>query len=934
MRRVIRLLQSQIRFKIIIPYLLLTIVVMLAGASIALTLAAATVQDRFTNEVTRVARSTNDAIYKREQNNLRFLWEAAFAQANEAAGAPAVAEALGRGDQEPLEAALLPYYASGTRQSELEIDRLVAFDRSGTALVDWQRLPEADAQEAGPINRPGTSFGNVPGVQRVLADERDEVGDKFSGLFSFGDEGLFFYTAVPVRAGTGQATELVGGLLIAQRLDQLLTSIQDTTSRADISVVYDTEGNALESTVTGLDAAGNTVEGALASLSLDASTLQLLRAGPQGQPQPSLLSRLLGMFGEPENEWSVQTVTNFNRREYQQAFSPLTIRRTQIGYVSAGLARDFLITAWATNRNAIIAITLGLVGGAVLVGMWVARQISTPLRELVDTAEAVTAGNLQRRSHVANTDELGTLSRTFNQMTDHLLQLYQSSRELSSTIDVGHVLATAQESAQTFVPGTVALALLASRDGWHYMLAPEATPSLHMLREQPVPLTEPLLEGLVSGDQLTVADLTADAQAACLGLQATGLRSLLLTPITVKDSPAGLLLLASEQPNAFAAGAVQPVESIANIAVTVLANATLYRQVQEESRERQAILQSIADAVVVVDDRREIVLLNGEAAILLGISTDAAAQRLSFDTIVLEPIESTQDLFGRSDGPTYFRTASGGIVSRSSAPVLLDEGRPLGEVIVLHDVSAEVAVDRAKTNFIGTISHELRTPLTVVRGYLDLLVRGIGGPLNPDQTELIQGARDRAQQMTELIQNVILIADIEAGKIAVEAEPQDVELILEGVVASMRSAFASKQLELRMAIPEELPLVLADRQHLQQILRQLLDNAQRYTLKGGVVVRARQEGQSIWIDISDTGPGIAPEEQEKLFTRFHRVEGNSSVERGSGLGLAITKHLVERQGGLVRVQSEPGQGSTFSFSLPQADEHEIALAATGNPTAP
>jgi signal transduction histidine kinase len=231
------------------------------------------------------------------------------------------------------------------------------------------------------------------------------------------------------------------------------------------------------------------------------------------------------------------------------------------------------------------------------------------------------------------------------------------------------------------------------------------------------------------------------------------------------------------------------------------------------------------------------------------------------------------------------------------------------------------------------VSHELRTPLTVIRGYLDLLVRGIGGQLTPDQSELVQGARDRAQQMTELIQNVITIADIEAGKMSTEAQPQELWGPLEHAATTMRPAFAAKGIDLRLELPETLPLVMADRQHLHQILRQLLDNAQRYTHEGSVTISAVAFEDSVRVDISDTGPGIPPEQQEKLFTRFHRVEGNSSAERGSGLGLAITKHLVERQGGLVWVHSEPGRGSTFSFSLPRAYGQAIELAPTGNPAA-
>jgi signal transduction histidine kinase/HAMP domain-containing protein len=935
MHRLLQPLRSQIRYKIILPYILLTIVVMLAGASIALSLAAATVQDRFNNEVTRVARTTNDAVFKREQGNLVFLWELAFAQANPAADAPAVAEAMAATDVAGLRAALEPYYLSGARQPDLEIDRLVAFDTRGLALVDWSKAldsagqPLSDDPLAGRVDRQASDFSSVPGVQKIIANQRDAISDKYSGLLRSADDddNLFFYTAVPVRASDDPTTPPVGGLLVAQRLDHMLNSIETTTSRADITTIYDINGQALVST-RALFSPGVAPVG-LAQLDLDAETIEALSTTP---PRPEELpfwspGRLFDLFGGGDEGHSVQSVKEINLREYQIAYSPLTIRRSQVGFISAGLSRDFLVSAWSTNRNAIIAITLGLVGGAVLTGVWVARQITRPLSDLVSTAEAVTSGNLQARADTGARDELGTLARSFNQMTDYLLNLYQGSRQLSSRIEVERVLSTAQEAAGTFAPGTVALGLLETREGWAYALPAQASPHLRELLGRTLPRDEPLLAELARPDAQRVL-LHDDPAVARLGLEHSRLQSFMVAPLAVDGRPVGALVLGHPDPQAFTGSAATAIESVANMSVTVLYNATLYRQVQEESREREAILQSIADGVVVLDEHRQIVMLNSAAATMLDLRR-VSGPLPAFDSIRLEPVTAPQDLFGRDAAPAHFRTPRGRAVRLSSAPVRMDDGRKVGEVIVLHDISAEVAIDEAKTNFIGTVSHELRTPLTVIRGYLDLLARGLGGPLSPDQSELVHGARDRAQQMTELIQNVITIADIEAGKVSVQPQPQDIWLAVEGVTNAMRPSFAAKGLELRVNLPEALPMVMADRQHLQQILHQLLDNAQRYTVRGAVTVAAYQQDGDVRIDVSDTGPGIPQEQLAKLFTRFYRIEGNSSAERGSGLGLAITKHLVERQGGAVWVQSEPGHGSTFSFSLPLADEHAIAIAESG-----
>jgi signal transduction histidine kinase len=251
-------------------------------------------------------------------------------------------------------------------------------------------------------------------------------------------------------------------------------------------------------------------------------------------------------------------------------------------------------------------------------------------------------------------------------------------------------------------------------------------------------------------------------------------------------------------------------------------------------------------------------------------------------------------------------------------------------VIVLHDISAEVAVDRAKTKFIETVSHELRTPLTPICGNTELLLRGYIGELSSDQRDLLEVVRMRAEQMRDLVNNFVMIASIEANTLQTEPEPQDVWVAIENAVAPLRNSFAKKGLELRVEIPDELPLVVADREQLRVILTQLLDNARRYTQQGVVTVRAIHANGTVQIDVTDTGPGISQAEFGNLFTRFHRIEGNNSPERGGGLGLVITRQLVERQGGRVWVTSEVGHGSTFSFSLLVANEHADAVAGQDN----
>jgi signal transduction histidine kinase len=306
--------------------------------------------------------------------------------------------------------------------------------------------------------------------------------------------------------------------------------------------------------------------------------------------------------------------------------------------------------------------------------------------------------------------------------------------------------------------------------------------------------------------------------------------------------------------------------------------------------------------------------------------------RRHFDDVPLERVQVGPLLFGADQpAPEHYRLGDR-VFGLSRAPVVADSNGAgaFGEVIVLHDISTESAVDEAKNNFIATISHELRTPLTPICGNSELLLRGTFGELNPDQREMLENVRTRAEQLRDLVNNIVLIASLQANTLQIELEPQDVWITVEHVVAPLRRLFKRKGLELVINLPEGLPSVVADREHLRLVLTQLLDNARRYTQTGGVTVTAARYDSMVQIDITDTGPGIPQEEFPRLFTRFHRVAGNNSPERGSGLGLAITRQLVERQGGRVWAHSALGQGSTFSLALPIADEHDDAIVGREN----
>jgi signal transduction histidine kinase len=223
---------------------------------------------------------------------------------------------------------------------------------------------------------------------------------------------------------------------------------------------------------------------------------------------------------------------------------------------------------------------------------------------------------------------------------------------------------------------------------------------------------------------------------------------------------------------------------------------------------------------------------------------------------------------------------------------------------------------------VSTIAHELGTPITSVQGYADMLLKGRAEPLAPKQEQLVRAMRSNAVRMQLLVSDLQDISRIESGHLPLELEAISLVEALKEALRATKGQIEARSQQLVVQLPDSLPLIQADKARLIQILINLVSNAYKYTPAGGTIrVRAWHQQGYVYCAVSDTGIGLSPEEQAKLFRKFFRSE-NPAVQKmfGTGLGLCIVKHLVELQGGQVMVQSKPEQGSTFAFTVPVAAE--------------
>jgi signal transduction histidine kinase len=229
--------------------------------------------------------------------------------------------------------------------------------------------------------------------------------------------------------------------------------------------------------------------------------------------------------------------------------------------------------------------------------------------------------------------------------------------------------------------------------------------------------------------------------------------------------------------------------------------------------------------------------------------------------------------------------------------------------------------DRLKTQFLANMSHELRTPLNSIIGFSRVILKGIDGPITNTQEEDLNAIYNAGQHLLGLINDILDVSKIEAGKMELSFTEVDLNDIIRGVMSTAVGLVKDKPIELVIDVPNNLPRIQGDNIRIRQVLLNLVSNAAKFTSEGqiGVSARSLQRGSrhEVVIAVFDTGPGIEPQDQKKIFEPFSQVDASPTRKTGgTGLGLSICRHLVELHGGQIWVESTPGQGSTFAFTIP------------------
>jgi PAS domain S-box-containing protein len=352
---------------------------------------------------------------------------------------------------------------------------------------------------------------------------------------------------------------------------------------------------------------------------------------------------------------------------------------------------------------------------------------------------------------------------------------------------------------------------------------------------------------------------------------------------------------------------------------------SLTREAQQASQ-RQAILQGIADGVMVFDLRGVVILTNPALTRLLELPLDLVLQKNLGEVLQTPQIsENDRELILKSLGINESTLAPIRIkwgrktISIIAAPVRDAKGQILGNVAVMRDFTREAEVEEMKNAFVAMVSHELRTPLNAILGYSEMLRDAFYGPVNEKQVNAADRILRNSRRLLDIVSDLLDQARIEAGQLKFKRETFKTIELTNNLHSVMDKIAQDKRLELVSQIESDMPdEITGDAQRLQQVLVNLANNAVKFTEKGTVKVSIYKATDKRWaFDVADTGRGISPEDQKYIFDPFRQVDGTATRSQGGiGLGLAIVKRLVELMGGRIFIKSALGQGSVFTVILP------------------
>jgi PAS domain S-box-containing protein len=355
-------------------------------------------------------------------------------------------------------------------------------------------------------------------------------------------------------------------------------------------------------------------------------------------------------------------------------------------------------------------------------------------------------------------------------------------------------------------------------------------------------------------------------------------------------------------------------------------------EVAKEESKLRAIVDSMADGILVINNERQIVLWNPAATRMLNLHEKLETGKDIREFIPQKDLIALIDKAFTPDTSQYTVLSEEVELSVPEPRTLMvnlsvvrdNNGQGLGVVSVLRDITELTEINQIKTQFVTMVTHELRAPLAAIEGYLTAYLQGLAGTDPQVSRQMLDRAKQRAHALLDMVNDLLEFSRLEAKRVVRKKELLDLSGIITNTVELLKGQGDSKGIQFQVDLPEFLPLIEADRCEMEQLFTNLISNAIKYNVKRGkVIVSAKKSSHALNIKVADTGIGIAEEHLPHIFEEFYRVSGpETRYTTGTGLGLSIVKKIVESHFGRIEVESKVGKGTTFTVKLPVKEQRK------------
>ena len=591
----------------------------------------------------------------------------------------------------------------------------------------------------------------------------------------------------------------------------------------------------------------------------------------------------------------------------------LAIPASQVQQLALNIALPMFVMIILLGILALVLLRVGL------------RVITGSLQGLAFEAKRIAQGKLDHPLQTIGVDEVGQLRSAFEQMRvslaarlDELNRLLVVSQGVASSLEMRNVVKPVLDAVASTGANAVHVVLLPSI----FPETPAELPSRFAVgpaKDSYAYLDEQILAMAQRQERIVFPNLSRTRELT-LDPKQPNPAALLAVALRHENRYYGVMWASYEQTRNFSEADVRFIATIAGQASLAVANAQLFLNVEVARRQLEAIINSTPDPVLVTDQRNRLLLANRAAGQSFDIDVNKAIGQSIEKVIAQKPLvdlllaasekQSAEVLL--PDKRTYLATASS----------VIADGRPMGRVCILRDVTYFKEIDTMKSEFVATVSHDLRSPLTLMRGYATML--DMVGELNDQQRGYIKKMISGVDNMSRLVSNLLDLGRIEVG-VGLQVENVSVLDILERATSLLQLQASEKHIVLNLEIPKSLPPTLeADQALLNQAVYNLIENAIKYTPEhGSVTVRVKTMPNDLIFEVEDTGIGITPDDLPHLFEKFYRgKQREARSQHGTGLGLAIVRSIAEQHSGRAWVTSHLGKGSIFFLQIPLTQPQE------------